>query len=131
MKYHCHCQNFQIEWDVNLSNLVARQCGCDYCRSCKTEYMSDPNSKLSFKVTDDVQQKIIQHGFNTAKFHECGNCGLILVTSEIEGEIYAVVNVSNLNIEGYRIESDYHDFSNESSEVRLARRKKNWCKVVD
>ena len=131
MKYRCNCGNFEVNWDADFSNLIARKCGCDYCRSCSPEYMSDPNTKLSFIVKDKSLHNIVQHGFNIAKFHECVNCGLILVTTKVDDGTYGVVNVANLGIEGYKLDSGFNDFSGESSELRLARRKKYWCKVVD
>lgn len=73
---------------------------------------------------------MVQHGTNTANFHECVNCGLVLVTAEIEHSLYSVLNAKVLGIADYFIDSKVNVFTDESITVKLARRKNNWCKTV-
>ena len=129
MDTHCNCGNFKINWDTEISPLVARMCGCAYCAATKGEFVSDPNSIVTFRVADTSKQTIVTHGHGTARFYECKNCGVIIVTSEIGGELYCVINAKVLNIKGYTLDKTLKDYSGESVSARLARRKNNWSKA--
>ena len=130
MKTCCNCGSFRIDWDTKISPLVARMCGCDYCAEAKGEFVSDPSSRVTFSVTEPSNRNIVTHGHGTALFYECKNCGVIIVTSEIGGELYCVINAKVLNIKGYSLDKNLKDFSGESIQERLARRKNNWSKAI-
>ncbi len=129
MKLRCKCGNFRVDWDTSIHPLVARVCGCDYCSIRKSEYVSDPDSTVKFRVTDEYLHKIVQHGHNTADFHECKNCGVVIVVSTIDGRKYCVINAKALGLNEYGLDPAIKDYSDESIQDRLARRKRNWCKV--
>jgi hypothetical protein len=67
-------------------------------------------------------------GTRTADFHVCSTCGVVpIVTCEIEGRRYAVVNVNTFEgIDRARFVNAVVDFDGESTEGRLARRQRNW-----
>lgn len=73
-----------------------------------------------------------QFDTKTATFHICSVCGIVpVVTSEIEGNLYAIVNVNTLdNIDIELIKNTTTDFNDENEEFRLARRKNNWIADV-
>ena len=129
MKLTCRCKNFTVRWDTKVHPHVARVCGCDYCSNQKGEYVSDSGSTVKYKVADESLHKIIQHGHNSANFHECANCGVIIVTSTIEDKNYCVINAKALSLKDYSLDPATKDYSSESVQFRLARRKKNWCKL--
>jgi len=129
MEYTCRCNNFSVEWDTQIKNPIARQCSCEYCRNSKAEFLSDPESKVFYKIRNKNEYKIIKHGHGTAEFHECRNCGVIIVTSKINGELYCVINAKALCVEGYTLDPSLKDYGDETIQGRLARREKNWCKA--
>ena len=63
----------------------------------------------------------------------CGSCGVVpLVTSDIEGGLYAVVNVNTFEgIDRAELDESPTDFEGESTEGRLARRQRNWIPEVN
>jgi hypothetical protein len=71
-------------------------------------------------------------GTRTATFHVCARCGAVpLVTSEIAGRLYAVVNVNTLeDVDRSRLRHAAADFDGEDVESRLARRRRNWISDV-
>lgn len=129
MKLKCGCGNIEIEWGTKLSLPVARQCGCEYCLKQNCHYVSDSDSTVYYKIVDSSLLNIIKHGTETAKFFECINCGLVLVTSEIDHALYSVLNAKALAISAYSLDPEIKNFSDESVTERLLRRKSNWCKT--
>ena len=125
----CSCGNFEIDWDKSNTPLIARRCDCDYCTSKKCEYVSEPNSLVKFRVLDNSLHRVVKHGTESAEFHECTNCGLVLVTSEIDGHLYSVLNARVLNIKFGNIEKAAKHFTSEKLSERLARRKASWCRA--
>ena len=67
-------------------------------------------------------------GTGTATFHVCARCGAVpLVTSDIAGQLYAVVNVNVLEgIDPSWLLPGTSNFDGEAVEDRLARRERNW-----
>jgi hypothetical protein len=129
MKLKCECGNIEVEWDSKLSPLVARQCSCEYCTKQDCHYISDPISTVIYKVLKESLLKIVTHDTNTAKFIECNNCGLVLVTSKIDNDVYSVLNAKVLGITSYTVNPAIKIFNNESVSEKLSRRKKSWCKT--
>ncbi|MGB8717580.1 MAG: hypothetical protein WCD66_14675 [Rhodanobacteraceae bacterium] len=64
----------------------------------------------------------------TAHFHICRTCGIVpVVTSEIEGRLYAVVSVNAFDgVDPALLQRAPARFEQESAETRLARRKRGW-----
>lgn len=80
------------------------------------------------------QARVSQYSFgtNTAAFHVCTKCGAVpVVTSEIDGRTYAVVNVNAFDdVEPSRIKRTAVSFDREDEGTRLARRARNWIPDV-
>ena len=129
MKLSCSCKNIQIEWDTQSRDFLARSCSCSYCRENGGEYVSDPKSSFSFKVTDPASHMVAQHGHKTADFHECKNCGTAFVSCSVDGDSYGIINAKVMGLKGYSIEPVLKNYSSETVEERLARRMTNWCKL--
>ncbi|MBV1880487.1 MAG: hypothetical protein KUG82_02580 [Pseudomonadales bacterium] len=129
MELTCRCGNFSIDWVSKKLEYIARQCSCDYCKSSKAEFLSDPESTVYFKVRLEKEHKIIKHGHETSEFHECIHCGVIIITSRIYGDDYCVLNGKSLDIPNYRLDPILRKYDGETVEERLQRRQKNWCKL--
>jgi hypothetical protein len=71
-------------------------------------------------------------GTRTAQFHICTKCGVVpLVTSEIDGKMYAVVNVNAFqDVDRSLLKNASATFDAEDEQSRLARRKRNWISRV-
>jgi hypothetical protein len=129
MKASCHCGNIKIVWNTTIAERVARTCSCDYCTAHQAEYISDPASLVEYTIADPARHRIQTHGHGTANFHECVNCGLVIVTSAIEGQLYCVVNAKALGLSGYTLDPIVKDNLGESIAQRLLRRKNHWSKA--
>ena len=71
-------------------------------------------------------------GTETASFLVCARCGVApLVTSQIEGATYAVVNVNTFDhVDRARIRPQAASFEGEDVQGRLDRRRRNWIADV-
>ncbi len=71
-------------------------------------------------------------GTETAEFYLCSRCGVVpFVTSAIEGNLYAVVNVNSFEgIDPSRFSRAVTDFDGETTKSRLDRRQRNWIPSV-
>jgi hypothetical protein len=126
----CHCGNIavELEWNGDPAAIPARACGCSFCVKHGGVWTSNPQSKLAVTILDATSVSKYAFGTGTATFHVCARCGAVpLVTSEIAGHVYAVVNVNTLdNIDPSSLRRAGANFDGEDVEARLERRKRNW-----
>lgn len=76
---------------------------------------------------------VYSFGTKTAQFHVCSDCGVVpVVTSTIEGTVYAVVSVNTFdNVERKLLRLGSVSFDGEGTGDRLARRQRNWIGHVE
>jgi hypothetical protein len=126
----CHCGNiaFRLDWPGEAEEIPARACDCSFCTRHGGIWTSNPQAKLI--VTVEHPQLVSKYAFGTrtATFHVCARCGTVpLVTSEIDGGLYAVVNVNTFEkVDPARVRRAAVTFEGEAPASRLARRKRNW-----
>ena len=130
----CHCGNiaFELEWKGDPAGIPARACGCSFCVKHGGVWTSNPESRLTVAIGDASLVSKYAFGTRTATFHVCARCGSVpLVTCEIAGHLYAVVNVNVLeNVDQASLRRAGASFEGEAVEARLARRKRNWIADV-
>jgi hypothetical protein len=130
----CHCGNigFDLEWTDAAARIPARACGCTFCSKHGGVWTSHPGARLAVRIADDALVSRYEFGTRTATFHVCARCGVPpLVTSTIDGRLYAVVNVNCLeDVDPARLERAPASFEGETVDARLARRKRNWIAEV-
>jgi hypothetical protein len=130
----CHCGNigFVLEWAGDPGAIPARACACSFCVKHGGVWTSDPRSSLAVAVRDASLVSNYAFGTRTATFHVCARCGAVpLVTSDIAGHAYAVVNVNALdNVDRSSLRHAAADFEGEEVASRLARRSCNWIADV-
>jgi hypothetical protein len=130
----CHCGNvaLELEWRGDAKAIPARACGCTFCTKHGGVWTSNPDSRLAVSIADPARVSDYAFGTRTATFHVCSRCGVVpLVTSRIDGRLYAVVNVNALeDVEPSSIRRAASNFDGEDVESRLARRKRNWIADV-
>lgn len=130
----CHCGNiaFQLDWRGEAAEIPARACGCSFCTKHGGVWTSNPGAALIVAVGDPALVSEYAFGTRSATFHVCARCGTVpLVTSEIDGRLYAVVNVNALeDVDPARLRRAPVSFEGEDIASRLARRKRNWIADV-
>ena len=130
----CHCENitFDLTWEPDPAEIPARACGCSFCTKHGGVWTSNPKGTLRVRVREPSQVSRYAFGTSTASFHVCGRCGVVpVVTSEIDGRLYAVVSVHAFdNVPASMLRPGAADFEGETVASRLARRQRGWIPDV-
>jgi hypothetical protein len=131
----CHCGNlsFALTWEPSPTEIAARACGCSFCSKHAGVWTSYPSGTLRIRVRDPSLVSKYAFGTRTADFHVCARCGVVpIVTSLIEGRLYAVVNVNTFDgIDPALLRRAPVSFDGEVTDSRLARRARNWIANVE
>jgi len=131
----CHCGNisFALDWKPEPSQIPARACTCSFCTKHGGVWTSCPTGSLKVAVKEPALVSRYSFGTKTAQFYICARCGIApLVTSRIDGRLYAVVSVNAF--EGVALSllrRSPATFDAEDEAARLARRKRTWIADVD
>src|SRR6185295_219753 len=130
IKGSCHCRNisFELDWAPDPAEIPARACTCTFCTKHGGVWTSNPSAALLVRVEDPSAVSKYAFGTETALFHICSRCGVVpVVTSEIDGRLYAVVSVNAFE-DGARslLKPTPVSFEEETQASRLARRKRGW-----
>lgn len=130
----CHCGNiaFSLTWEPDPPEIPARACTCSFCTKHGGLWTSNPRGALEVVVQDPSLVSKYAFGTRTAQFHICARCGIVpVVTSLIEGRLYAVVSVNAFeDVDAALLRRAPASFDGEEEETRLARRKRNWIPNV-
>lgn len=130
----CHCGNvsFELSWAPEPAWIPARACACSFCVKHGGVWTSNPAGALRVKVENPALVEKYAFGTRTADFHICRRCGVVpLVTSDIDGCVYAVVSVNAFNnVDRSRLRVAPMSFEGEETSSRLERRKRNWIADV-
>ena len=130
----CHCGNisFALDWAPDPSEIPARACDCTFCQKHGGVWTSKPDGRLRVQVREPSHVSQYAFGTGTAQFHVCARCGIVpVVTSEIDGRLYAVVSVNVFEgVDPALLKRAPVSFDAEDESVRLARRKRNWIRDV-
>ena len=126
----CHCGTIRVtfDWPGSGPTIPVRACGCALCTKHGAVWTSHPDGRFYLHITDNSEVTRYRFGTKTADFHICRTCGVVPVaTCMIEGTRYAVVNVNTFeNVDRSQLVETAADFEGETTENRLARRKRNW-----
>ncbi|TCW83464.1 hypothetical protein C5O80_16110 [Burkholderia sp. SRS-46] len=131
----CHCGNlsFALDWREAPARIAARSCTCSFCRKHGGRWTSCPTGTLEITVKDPARVSAYAFGTHTAQFHVCTTCGVVpVVTSEVDGRLYAVVNVNAFDgVDPALIDAPAAaSFDGEGTDERIARRQRNWISDV-
>lgn len=126
----CHCGNIRValDWPASAPKIAARACGCGFCTKHGAAWTSHPQGRFHLSIADEERVTPYQFGSKTADFHVCLTCGIVpIVTCTIDGARYAVFNVNAFDgADRAQITTAAADFEGETTEDRLARRRRNW-----
>ncbi len=130
----CHCGNIRYEfiWPLSDPEIPVRACSCTFCMKHGGTYTSHPQAELKSTIAHLSSVTKYAFGTKTADFFVCSRCGVLtFTTSRIEGREYAVVNVNTFeNVDFSQLKSTVTNFDGETTESRLARRKRTWTPKV-
>ncbi len=130
----CHCGNIRLalNWPDGRREIPARACGCSFCVKHGGVWTSDPSANVTVHIREPNAVSDYAFGTQTATFRICAKCGAVpCVTSEIDGRLYAVVNVNALeNMDASMLRPATSNFDGEDTQSRLARRARNWISDV-
>ena len=131
----CHCGNisFSLTWAPDPAHIPARACSCSFCQKHGAVWTSNTRGSLRILVGDPALVSRYAFGTGNASFQVCARCGIVpLVTSLIDGKLYAVVNVNSFEgVDPSLIRRESTNFDNEDERARLARWKRNWISNVE
>jgi hypothetical protein len=131
----CHCGNisFTLLWEPGPAEIPARACTCSFCTKHGGVWTSWPSGSLKVFVRDAALVSKYVFGTKTAEFHVCSRCGIVpLVTSRLDGQIYAVVSVNVFEgVAPALLRRTPASFDGEGVGERLERRKRNWIADVE
>ena len=131
-KCHCGNINYVLQWPGAGTDIPVRACGCTFCTKHGGVYTSHRDAELAAVVHDEGLVSRYRFGTETAEFYLCSRCGVVpFVTSTIEENLYAVVNVNSFEgIDPSSFAQAVTDFDGETTDSRLDRRKRNWIPTV-
>jgi hypothetical protein len=131
----CHCGNikFSLHWDPEPAQIPARACTCSFCTKHGGVWTSCPTGSLKVTVADPSLASKYGFGTKTADFHVCARCGVVpVVTSRIDGRVYAVVSVNAFEgVDAALLSRASASFDGEGRDDRLSRRQRNWIPDVE
>jgi hypothetical protein len=130
----CHCGNisFALTWEPEPETIPARACTCSFCTKHGGVWTSNPKGALEIRVKEPALVSNYAFGTRTAEFHICTRCGVVpVVTSRIDGRVYAVVSVNAFEgVDPAMLSRAPASFDSEGEDSRLARRKRTWIANV-
>lgn len=130
----CHCGNirFTFAWPGATPKIPVRACSCTFCTKHAGVYTSHPEGTIDVDIENETLVNRYRFGTRTADFHICSSCGVVpIVTSTIQGNEYAVVNVNTFEgVDGRDLDESTSDFEGEATQDRLERRKRTWIPNV-
>lgn len=130
----CHCGNitYTLDWTPEPTEIPARACTCSFCVKHGGVWTSCPTGTLAIRIREPARAGKYLFGTKTADFHVCANCGVPpVVTSRIDGGVYAVVNVNTFEgVDPALLKRSSATFDGEGEGTRLARRQRNWIANV-
>jgi hypothetical protein len=130
----CHCGNimFELTWEPDPTVIPARACSCSFCVKHGGVWTANAAAALTITIAQPELVSRYEQGTRTAQFHVCTRCGVVpVVTSEIDGRTYAVVNVNTFDDAARALlEPAPVSFDGETEEARLARRTRGWIANV-
>jgi len=130
----CHCGNIRLTYHspVPPPEMPVRRCDCSFCQKQGACYTSHPDGRLEVEVLEPLQVRQYRFGTLTAAAWICTKCGgFPFFSSEIDGRVYAVLNVNTLEDFDYnRMTVPTLSLSEEPVEKRLDRRRRAWIGQV-
>lgn len=122
----CHCGNlsFELSTQTPPNEILARACGCSFCRFHAANNWSDPEGLATIRITAEQHLQKYRFALRTADFYICRVCGTYLgaILSD-DGGIWSTLN---LRLSELSVEAEVMSYGAEDTSDRVARRKRVW-----
>src|SRR5436305_582565 len=122
----CHCGSIRLVFETNhsIQELPLRSCACSFCIKHGTRCTSDPGGILQILVDHEGSLS----SYDSDRIHRriiCKRCGVYLgMLIHAESRYYGTINVNTFERSPeFVLSSQRLDYSNETEEQRLDRRK--------
>lgn len=121
-----------LEWPGHVAEIPVAVCLCTFCAKHGAGWTSHRSAEFDAAVSAEPMFERYRFGTRSADFYVCSLCGAVpFVISEIEGHLYAVVNVNTFEeVETLLFVRSVTNFDGEDTQSRLGRRKDNWIRSV-
>lgn len=124
----CHCGNirYRLSTQRERGQLPLRSCRCSFCRRIGARYTADPAGALRIEIADPAAVSRYRFASGVVDFLVCRRCGgMPAALTGIDGRTFGIVNANTLDtpVEG---DAPVVDFSAETPEEGLERRRRNW-----
>jgi len=130
-KCHCGALGFRFETELPPLHWELRACQCSFCRAHGASCTSDPMGQVRFLCHNREYLQRYRFGLNTAEFLLCRNCGVYVgAVAAMPAGSFASLNVNVLAPRPELRPALAVDYSGESREERLDRRRKRWTPVT-
>ena len=129
----CHCGNIRYQFITTIpaNELALRVCDCSFCSKVGAVYASDPDGQLDIETKDHEMVKRYQFSTKVVDFIFCRKCGVMpFVLSNIEGTVYAVININTANENVALGAIRRMSFTGETIDESIRRRKQSWIADV-
>ena len=131
----CHCGNiaFALHWEPDPAEIRTRACTCAFCTRHGAAWIAHPAGRLRVTIADPASVSAYAFETRTAEFQVCMRCGVPpVVTSRIDGRLYAVVNANTLDgVDPKLLVRGPVSFDGEATGTRLERRARGWIGDVE
>lgn len=129
-KGSCHCSAIQVELESGRApnEQIVGACQCSFCRKHNARAFSDPKAKARLIARQPEHVHEYTFGLKTARAIVCSRCGVYVAMVLADGdETLSVINIDTLDDRAeFTGEAQSRDYSTETVEDRIARRKSNW-----
>jgi hypothetical protein len=129
----CHCGNIRLTFATMIEpgQTEIRACQCSFCVKHGSRAAADPQGKLTISVEDTARLQKYAFGLRTAEYLICRDCGVYVAALTLgDSDRRAIVIVNALDErELFNREPVAVDYSAESKDERLTRRRARWTPV--
>ncbi len=126
-KGQCHCGALRIELvsDRSPGEQILGACQCSFCRKHNARAFSDPKARVTIIASEFAQLQRYTFGLGTSEQILCRRCGVYVAMTLVERDrAWSVINVDALDDRAlFARTPEPRDYSSESREERIARRK--------
>jgi hypothetical protein len=130
----CHCGNIHVRLRLSRppEESPLRACTCSFCRSHRPRIVADSAGLFELWADDWSLVENYRFGTRTSDFLICRRCGVfVAAVQEMTGGTRAVVNANCLDDRAqFTAEPVMHEFQDETTEARAARRAANWMPAL-
>src|SRR5262249_17918153 len=122
----CLCGNIRFSFDWPDSGPIIPVRACGHCTKHRAVWASHPHGRFHLQIADESKVTVYRFGTKTADFHVRSTCGVVpIVTCVFDGARYVNANTFD-DVDKSQLAEGATNFEGETTDNRLARRRRNW-----